>query len=162
MNPDWYLYICLVLGWMSLTTAGVFGAFSTFIMKALGRTQTAGAIEAMQHINRVVLKTDFVFSLIALAPLSTAFAIYAALKIEGVPAALIILAATVYVGAVFAVTMRGNVPLNERLDQMVPADLPTAAFWQTYVRDWTRLNHIRTAGSLATAALYLSCIVIAL
>ena len=60
MTYHWTLYFCLFLALWSAVIAGVFSAFSEFIMQALARTKPVGAIEAMQHINVTVIKTQFV------------------------------------------------------------------------------------------------------
>ena len=57
--------ICLALAVWSALVGGVFKAFSEFIMRALARTAPACGIAAMQQINRVVLRTEFVFAIIA-------------------------------------------------------------------------------------------------
>ena len=148
------LYLCVFLALWAMLVGGVFKGFSEFIMKGLAQADSGSGIEAMQHINRVVLRTEFVFAIMALAAITPMFAAYALFACEGAPAALIALAAAVYVPAVFLVTMLGNVPINNRLDALRPASGEAARFWPHYVRRWTRLNHIRTLGCIVTGALY--------
>nr|BFF17936.1 hypothetical protein GCM10025730_14570 [Promicromonospora thailandica] len=55
--------------------------------------------------------------------------------------------AAVYLVGTFAVTMAGNVPLNNRL----LAARDKAVEWRATWRPWTRWNHVRTvAGVVAT------------
>ncbi len=154
MPSDWTVYACLLLGLSSALVGGVFKAFSEFLMRALMRTQTAGAIEAMQHINRTVMRTEFIVSFIALAPLSLAFAAYGLFHLTGLERNLVAAAALVYCGGVFLVTIAGNVPMNNRLATMDHTSTEAAQYWTVYGRRWTRLNHIRTIGAITTAGMY--------
>ena len=55
---------------------------------------------------------------------------------------------------VLGVTMAANVPRNNRLARLDPADPGAAAEWDAYRREWTRFNHVRAvAGAAASAAL---------
>ncbi|MDJ0922214.1 MAG: DUF1772 domain-containing protein [Henriciella sp.] len=160
MTYDWPLYACLFLGLWSAVIGGVFSAFSEFIMSGLRRTEPAGGIEAMQQINRTVIKTQFVAGILLIPLLSTALALYAMAAFEGSARALLILAAFVYVPTVFLMTVAGNVPLNNKLDRLDPTSSAAAEFWTDYGRIWTRLNHVRTLGSVLTACLYLVAAII--
>ena len=56
-----------------------------------------------------------------------------------------------YLLGILGVTVFCNVPRNERLAKLDPADAATAAAWQRYLRDWTAWNHVRSlAGAAAT------------
>lgn len=155
MTYDWTLYLTLFLTIWSAVVGGVFSAFSEFVMRGLLRAEPAGGIESMQHINRTVLGTQFVAGILVIAPLSIAMAVYAALGLDGFARTALVLAPVVYVPSVFLMTMFGNVPMNNRLDRMDYRSGEAAAYWRQYGRDWTRLNHVRTFGSVLTAGLYL-------
>lgn len=155
MTYDWTLYLCLFLAIWSAVVGGVFSAFSEFVMHGLLRATPAGGIESMQHINRTVLRTQFVAGIIVIAPLSIAIAIYALMSLGGAAVITLVLAAVVYVPSVFLMTMFGNVPMNNRLERLDHRSSEAETYWREYGRDWTRLNHIRTFGSVLTAGLYL-------
>ncbi len=155
MTYDWPLYFCLFLSLWSAVIGGVFSAFSEFIMAGLLRAETQGGIEAMQHINKTVLKTQFVAGLILIAPLSILFAIFSFSAFEGAARALLIMAPIVYVPAVFLMTTFGNVPMNNRLDRLDYQSAEAQIYWRHYGRVWTRLNHVRSLGSIVTALVYL-------
>lgn len=124
-------------------------------MSGLLRAAPSGGIESMQHINRTVIKTEFVWALILIAILSTVFAIYAVTQFKGPALSMLILAPVVYVPSVFLMTIFGNVPMNNKLgslDHMSPA---AEKYWREYGRVWTRLNHFRTIGCMATAGVYI-------
>lgn len=155
MTYDWTLYLCFFLALWSAVIGGVFSAFSEFIMAGLLRTAPAGGIEAMQHINRTVIKTQFVAGILSIAPFSVLFAAYSATVFKGVALATLILAPTVYLPTVFFMTIFGNVPMNKKLERLDHASTEAEDYWRQYGRDWTRLNHVRSVGSIITAALYI-------
>ncbi|MEL6569435.1 MAG: anthrone oxygenase family protein [Pseudomonadota bacterium] len=154
MTYDWTIYFCLFLGIWSALVGGVFKAFSEFIMAGLARTEPSAGIEAMQQINRTVLRTEFVAALIAIAVISSLFGVYAMLAVSGAAKFVILLAALVYVPTVFLVTVAGNVPMNNRLDVLDKSTTASATYWAHYGKVWTRLNHVRTLGCIVTAGLY--------
>ncbi len=156
MTYEWTLYFCFFLALWSAVIGGVFSAFSEFIMSALLRTTPAGGIEAMQHINRTVIKTQFVAGILLIAPLSVLFAFYSLTVFEGAALTTLILAPIVYLPTVFLMTIFGNVPMNNKLDRVDHTSTDAEAYWSKYVRDWTRLNHARSLGSVLTAGLYIA------
>ena len=156
MTYDWTLYLALFLSIWSAVVGGVFSAFSEFIMRGLLRAEPAGGIEAMQHINRTVLRSQFVAGLLVIAPMSVITGVYASGALDGVARTALIAAPLVYVPTVFLMTLFGNVPMNNRLDRLDYRSTEAATYWQTYGRHWTRLNHVRTVGSVLTAGLYLT------
>lgn len=155
MTNDWILYVCLFLALWSAVIGGVFSAFSEFVMAGLLRAAPAGGIESMQHINRTVLKTQFVAGIVLIPVLSMLFAAYGLWSLSGPALTAIVIAPVVYVPAVFLVTIFGNVPMNETLDRLDHTSLAAQQYWAHYGRKWTRLNHVRTAGSILTAGIYL-------
>lgn len=154
MSAPAAMALCLALAVWSALVGGVFKAFSEFIMRALARTAPAAGIAAMQQINRVVLRTEFVFAIIAIAIIAPLFAAFAAFVLRSLAATLLALAAAVYVTAVFMVTVFGNVPMNNRLDALDPASPAAARYWHHYLARWTLFNHARTLGCVLTAGLY--------
>ncbi|MEL7218717.1 MAG: anthrone oxygenase family protein [Pseudomonadota bacterium] len=154
MSYDWPLYFCLFLALWSAVVGGVFSAFSEFVMSALIKTESAGAIEAMQHINRDVMRTQFVLGIMSIAVFSSLFAVYGMAMFEGPARVTLVLAALVYLPSVFVMTMLGNVPMNNRLDRLDHHSEQARFYWREYGEKWTRLNHLRSLGSVLTAGLY--------
>ena len=155
MIYEWPLYACLFLALWSAVLGGVFSAFSEFVMSGLLRAAPAGGIESMQHINRTVLRSQFVVGILSIAPLSLLFAFYSAAVFDGAALVALILAPGIYLPAVFLMTMFGNVPMNNRLGRLDHRTGEAEAYWVRYGRNWTRLNHIRTFASIFTAGLYI-------
>jgi len=160
MTYDWTLYFCLFLALWSAVIGGVFSAFSEFIMAGLLRAKPAGGIESMQHINRTVIKTQFVAGIILISVFSALFAFYAFAVFDGYGLAILILAPIVYVPSVFVMTVAGNVPMNNKLERLDHTSDEAKVYWIEYCRDWTRLNHVRALGSIITACLYISAAVV--
>ena len=151
-----------VLGLMLLSilayalVAGVFLAFSDFIMRSLALTGGAGGVEAMQVINREVFRWVFMALFLGMAAASVLIAGYAWLGLPGPAGTLIGLAAAVYLVGCFGVTVAFNVPLNEALAGMDPGAQATRDWWlDRYVPRWTVWNSVRTGAALVASALLL-------
>jgi uncharacterized membrane protein len=155
MSYHWALYFCLFLALWSAVIGGVFSAFSEFVMAGLLRATPAGGIEVMQHINRTVLKTQFVAGILSIVPLSVLFALYGIVVFEGTALVTLILAPLIYLPSVFLMTVFGNVPMNNKLESLDHSSAQARDYWLEYGRKWTRLNHARYIGSVLTAGLYI-------
>ena len=155
MTYEWTLYFCLFLALWSAVIGGVFSAFSEFVMSGLLRTEPAGGIEAMQHINRTVIKTQFVAGILSIALFSVLFGLYGAVVFDGAARVTLILAPLIYLPTVFFMTLLGNVPMNNKLASLDHTTSEAEAYWVHYGREWTRLNHVRTLGSVLPAGLYI-------
>ena len=133
--------------------AGVVYAFSSAVMKALGRLPAAQGIAAMQSINITVINPWFMGAFFGPAPICVAVVILSVLEWEE-PAVFYQLAgsALYLVGAVF-VTMAFNVPRNDALAAVDPESADGENYWRRYLTEWTAWNHVRTAAALAAAAL---------
>jgi uncharacterized membrane protein len=131
--------------------AGLYFAFSAFVMSALGRIEPAAGIAAMNSINRVILRSTFMPLFFGTTVLALVLGILAALQWEGPRSASILAGAVLYLGGMFACTMAFNVPLNNALQGAGPEQ---GRVWERYLRDWTRWNHVRTVASLVATALF--------
>lgn len=139
--------VCLGAG----IVGGVFFAFSTFVMAALAQLPAAHGVAAMQRINVVVLNPVFLGVFVGTALLSVAAGVVAFLPWSGARSAWLVAAGALYVLGCFGVTMRFNVPRNERLARLDAGAAEAAGYWPTYVREWLVWNHVRTAASIAAA-----------
>ncbi|WP_337659968.1 anthrone oxygenase family protein [Anderseniella sp. Alg231-50] len=155
MTMDFVLIACCVAVIASGLIAGVFLAFSDFLMKSLAAASPAGGIEAMQLINRKVYGSVFLFLLVAMLAVSAALAFYASMYMTGPASAWIISASVLYAVGMFIVTVVFNVPMNRRLDAMNHESTETASYWTVYASSWTLWNHVRTVASAASAACFL-------
>lgn len=140
----WIMALCAGL------MAGIYAAFSGFIMRSFATLDTARAIAAMNAINTVILKSSFM-PLFFGSTFIALLMIIAGLWQWGEPGADRALAGGVtYVVGMFIVTAAGNVPLNNVLARVSGDGEEAARTWAHYLKRWTRWNTLRTIASLAT------------
>jgi uncharacterized membrane protein len=132
--------------------AGVFFAFSAFVMTALARLPPAQGIAAMQSINVVAVTPVFMTALFGTAAACTALAIVALASWGEAGAAYLLAGSVLYVVGAAVVTMAFNVPRNNALAAVDPASADGAGLWARYLAGWTAWNHVRTVASLAALA----------
>lgn len=133
--------------------AGVFFAFSAFVMKALARLPPAQGIAAMQSINVVVINPLFMAAFFGTAAGCVVMAVSSLLMWHRPGAALLLVGSLLYLVGTILVTIVFNVPRNDALAAVDPASADGARLWTRYVTTWTAWNHVRTAAALAAAAL---------
>ena len=145
-----------ILGWMmafsSALMAGVYSAFSSFIMRAFATLEPAAGIAAMNAINDTIVKTSFL-PLFFGSTMVAAFLAGVGLWDWGAPgSAVAVITGTTYVIGMFVVTAFANVPLNNQLARVVDGDAGARQIWSHYLSRWTHWNTLRTVASLATLA----------
>jgi uncharacterized membrane protein len=133
--------------------AGVFFAFSTFVMSALKRLPPAQGIAAMQSINELAVTPAFMTVLFGTAAACLGLIAWAVVSFSERPAALVIAGGALYIVGTIGVTIARNVPLNDRLATLHPQGADVAGRWDDYVTNWTAWNHVRSAAALVAAAL---------
>ena len=132
--------------------AGVFFAFSTFVMKALARLPPGAGIAAMQSINIVVLNPSFLGTFLGTAAACILAMISSLLRWHEPEALYLFAGSALYLVGTLLVTIVFNVPRNDALASVAPSDPASANMWTGYVARWTAWNHVRTAAALAAAA----------
>ena len=131
----------------SALIAGVFFAFSSFVMKALAALPSSEGIAAMQSINVVVLNPSFLSAFTGTAVISALVAVVAILGWGSPSAPWLLAGAVLYMGGTFLVTGLGNVPLNNELAAVAAADPMAVQVWERYLQQWTALNTLRTTAA---------------
>jgi uncharacterized membrane protein len=134
--------------------AGVFFAFSTFVMGALRRLPPDDGMAAMRQINARALNSLFLAAFLGMALLTLYLAWEAASRGRVLGMAYLRLGSLSYFVGTFLVTVVGNVPLNRRLDAAPPGD---QAAWDRYIARWTLWNHLRTASTLLALWTFTMC-----
>lgn len=132
--------------------AGVFFAFSTFVIKALAQQPPAQGIAAMQSINITVINPWFMTAFLGTAAICLFLAVSSLLKWHQPRAVYLLVGSLLYLIGTFLVTMVGNVPLNDALAIIKPDSAEGLSLWAKYLTDWTFWNHVRTVAALAAAA----------
>lgn len=135
--------------------AGVFLAFSSFVMKALARLSSNEGIAAMQSISVVVLRSVFIVVFIVTAIDCVVVAIPALVRGHGLSAILVLAGSALYIAGAFIVTGVFNVPRNELLATVNGNDPHSEAVWKEYVSSWTVWNHVRTVSALAAGGCFI-------
>lgn len=135
--------------------AGVFFAFSTFVLPALAKLPAAQGTAAMQSINVVVLNKAFLGVFMGTMLLSLALAVISPFDWSSPAAKFRIAGAVFYVIGSFGVTMAFNVPLNDALAAIVPDTGEGPITWARYVHDWSIWNHVRGGASLLGSASFI-------
>jgi uncharacterized membrane protein len=132
--------------------AGVFFAFSTFVMKALAQQPPAHGIATMQSINIAVINPWFMTAFLGTAATCLFLAVSSLLKWHQPGAIHVLVGSLLYLIGTFLVTMVGNVPLNDALAIADPNSTEGAKLWASYLTNWTLWNHVRTVAAIAASA----------
>lgn len=146
------LVLAVLLG--SALMGGLFFAFSTAVMGALGRLEPAAGIAAMQRINEVIQNPVFFLAFFGPALLAITIGVAALAgwsEGRGLP---LIAGSAIYLTGIIAVTVLFNVPMNNALAAADPASAEGARIWADYLARWTAWNHVRTVAGLAATACF--------
>jgi uncharacterized membrane protein len=138
--------------------AGIFFAFSNFVMGALGRIAPEAGISAMQSINVVVLNPVFLGLFMGTAALSFLLAVGAFLRWSEPGAVCLLAGSVLYLAGCFLVTIMGNVPLNDSLAAVNASSDEGQGVWAHYLSAWTWWNTVRTIASLAASAAFIAAL----
>ena len=138
--------------------AGVYFAFSAFVMTSLTRIARAAGISAMNAINVVIVKSLFMPIFIGTTLTAVVLTGLAILSWNEAGSIVMLADGIIYVIGMFVVTAAFNVPLNDALAAVDPSSAEGAVVWSRYLRDWTLWNHVRTVASVAACAFFIACI----
>jgi uncharacterized membrane protein len=132
--------------------AGVFFAFSAFVMKALARLPAQQGIEAMQAINVAAVAFAFMAALFGTAAACGALAVWALFAWDERFAPYLLVGSALYLIGTILLTIAYHVPRNEALARVEPHSAEAESHWKRYLSGWTAWNHLRAATALAAAA----------
>lgn len=130
--------------------AGVFFAFSSFVMPALGSISPESGISAMQAINTMAVNPKFMLCFMGATLFSTTLFAYGFMRWSEAGSAWLIVGSACYLFGCFIVTATANVPLNDALAHVDPHAVDAAVDWQRYIHEWTQWNHVRTVCATLT------------
>jgi uncharacterized membrane protein len=133
--------------------AGVFLAFSSFVMSALARLPAPQGIAAMQSINIRAITPVFMSVFLGTAVVCVFLIAAALISPPASGAEYLIAGGAVYLVGTFLVTIVFNVPRNNQLAAADPQTETAARLWSEYLRSWTAWNHVRTVASLAATGI---------
>ena len=138
--------------------AGVYFAFSTFIMTSLGRLDQTAGIAAMNAINVDIVRSLFMPLFLGTTVAGAALVAMGALRFSEPGSASMIAGGGLYVIGMFVVTVVFNVPLNDALAAVKPSTPEAGAVWASYLKDWVFWNHVRTIASGVASALFITAL----
>ena len=163
MSPQWLFTLKLLTALGCGLAAGVFFAFSTFIMPALARLQPPQGIAAMQSINITAINPLFMIVLFGTALACLFLAVSVLFKWQQSGTVYLLIGSVFYLVGTIEVTIAFNVPLNDALAlrssspfgvNAKPDSDEGATLRARYLTDWTFWNHIRTIAALAAATYF--------
>ncbi|MEW6645141.1 MAG: anthrone oxygenase family protein [Pseudomonadota bacterium] len=140
--------------------AGIFFAFSTFVMAALARLAPDQGMAAMNAINVTVINPLFMLAFLGTGGLCLGLAAASYGTWGQAGGALLLAAALIYLAGCIGVTMVCNVPLNDALAAVPAGSAEALVLWSDYLRSWTFWNHVRTVGSLLPAILFIAALMV--
>ena len=135
-------------------SGGVFFAFSTFVMKALGRLPAIQAISVMNALNKAAPSPLFMLALLGTGAVSIALSAVALGRLDQRWAAFVLTGTALYLACVI-VTMIYHVPRNNALALVDPTGPDAALAWAQYLSPWTAWNHVRTVTALAGSTAFI-------
>jgi uncharacterized membrane protein len=136
--------------------AGVFFAFSTFVMPALRRMPAPQGIAAMQSINKQAPASPlFMAALFGTAALCVGLGAWAALTRLDEPSGRLVLAGCALYLVCIVLTGAYHVPRNNALDLLDPSGPGSADAWRHYLAGWILLNHVRALAPLAASLAFI-------
>lgn len=133
--------------------AGVYFAFSGFIMQSLNRLGDAKATDAMNSINDVILRSWFMVLFFGSTVLFATLIAIALFSTDLAGRLMLIVSGLIYVLGMFVCTAVFNVPLNNRLAHVKIEDSNQSEVWTIYFKRWTRWNHLRAVSSTTSMVL---------
>ena len=138
--------------------AGVFFAFSVFVMQSLAKLPTEQGISAMQSINTTILQSSFMVVFMGTTVLSVVLGILSFIKLGKMSALYVIAGSLLIFVGVFLVTVVFNVPLNDTLASVASGSPEGAQAWKEYLDSWTPWNHVRTIASIGALIFFIIAI----
>lgn len=139
--------------------AGVFCAFSTFVMRGLADLPPAQGVAAMQAVNRAAVRPAFMLLFLGTTMLCVVVTVVTFVLWPDEGTAELLVGGVLYLAGSFGLTVVANIPRNEALARLDPDSPEAAAYWPEYVREWTLWNHVRALASVAAALAYLVALV---
>ena len=154
--------VAIVLVLLTGLSAGLCFTWSNAITPGIGRLNDFGYLSAFQQMNKSIINPLFI--LVFFGPFFLGLINLYLFKNASSPIIwLLIFAVAFYFFGVLLVTMFGNVPLNEILDQ---TDLGNATIEDLkllrnrFETTWNRLHLIRTVSSITSFIILIICLVL--
>lgn len=133
------------------TAGGALFTFSSFTIQGLKRLPASDGAAAMQAINKQAPTPLFMLVLFGTGAACVALGVVAAMNLDEPAARYQLIGCALYVVGVVFLTIGYHVPRNDRLAALDPSSVEGTTYWGTYLREWVRMNHVRTIAPLIAA-----------
>lgn len=133
--------------------AGLFYAYSCSVVIGLGKLSDLEYLKAMQSINREIQNPVFFAAFMGILPF---LPLNTYLHSQQPNFLIVLVAMVVYLVGVFGITITGNIPLNNGLENfnILSADNEAIQAQRALFENrWNMLNHVRTICSIITVIL---------
>jgi uncharacterized membrane protein len=155
-GPLFALTLATALG--SIVMGGAFFGFSTLVMTAFGRLPAKEAVRAMQEINKSAYTFAFMAVFAGTAAASLGLGVWALLDWDADYSGFVVAGAATYLVMGFLLTAAYHVPRNDALDKVTAGTAEADTLWTRYLREWTRMNHVRGLGSVVAGGLLIAAV----
>ncbi|PSH66293.1 MULTISPECIES: DUF1772 domain-containing protein [Phyllobacterium] len=135
--------------------AGLFFAFSSFIMTALAKLPPEQGIAAMNSINVTILNATFGLAFFGTALLCLGLGVVSILRWAEPGSAWLLIGSLIFLAGTIGVTMVFNVPLNDALAAVAPSSPEGVTLWTRYLAEWLPWNHVRTLANIAALVAFI-------
>lgn len=150
-----------LIEWLTLAAAvgsglmaGVFMAFSTAVMRALGNLPPAHGIAAMQSINVAIVNPWFLTPFFGTGVICLVLVVAGLARWHAPVTPYWLAGSALYLAGAVLVTVFANVPRNQALDAVDANSVAAARLWADHLEVWTAWNHVRTAAAVAAAVCF--------
>ncbi|MGW0942074.1 anthrone oxygenase family protein [Streptomyces sp. NPDC002623] len=154
-----YLVLAVLGAVVTAVMAGVFCAFSVLVMRGLAALPPTQGVAAMNAINSSAMTPAFMVLFLGSAAVCTVIAVVTFVLWPDHGTVHLLLGSGLYLCGSFGVTVMANVPRNDALMKLEPGTPEAVTYWPTYVREWTRWNHVRAVACTASAVVYMLAMV---
>lgn len=130
--------------------AGIFFTWTNAVTPGIGQLGDLNYLQALQAMNRSILNPLFYMAFAAPVISLLGQTVLAFKNSSGIELKFILAAAIIYIFGAFLVTLLGNIPLNEFLDQANLSSLSLRQIQEIRGKvefSWNRFNLIRTISS---------------
>lgn len=140
--------------------AGIYFAFSVFVMQSLDALEHPAGMVAMQSINRIIQKSLFLPLFFTSSLACLVLSVFGGLQWGAPGAWQMAIGGALYVLGMLIVTIAGNVPLNNALEATDAKGAEGGAMWRDYMRRWLPWNHVRTVSCTVSLALLIDALIV--
>ena len=133
-------------------TAGVYFAFSTFVMAGIRKLAPSQSIAAMNAMNKAAPASPLFMLLLFGTAVGCVLLAISGFQHQGSPAATWqLVGCALYLVSLF-VTMIYHVPHNDQLMKVDPNSAGAAQTWSHFIKPWMAWTHVRTVAALGGTA----------